>query len=156
VDGSIAATEWKGLHPVKESLHVYNPTNGWLQNCNATPYTVAGSNSPKRADYPKYMAPDGENFRGINAVRVLSSIPKYNLDKVIEAGYDTYLAAFEVLVPALIKAYEKEGQNSKYSSIADPIEQLKLWDFRTSKSSIPTALAIEWATRLQSAIAKYK
>lgn len=154
VDGSIAATEWKGLHPVKESLHVYNPTNGWLQNCNATPYTVAGSNSPKRADYPKYMAPDGENFRGINAVRVLSSIPKYNLDKVIEAGYDTYLAAFEVLVPALIKAYEKEGQNSKYASIADPIEQLKLWDFRTSKSSIPTALAIEWATRLQSAIAK--
>jgi acyl-homoserine lactone acylase PvdQ len=154
VDGSIAATEWKGLHPVKESLHVYNPTNGWLQNCNATPYTVAGSNSPKRADYPKYMAPDGENFRGINAVRVLSSIPKYNLDKVIEAGYDTYLAAFEVLVPALIKAYENESQNSNYSSLAEPIEQLKLWDFRTSKSSIPTALAIEWATRLQSAIAR--
>ena len=29
------------------------------------------TNSPKKKNYPAYMAPDGENFRGINAVRVL-------------------------------------------------------------------------------------
>ena len=37
------------------------------------------------------MAPDGENFRGINAVKVLGSQKNYTLDKVITAGYDTYL-----------------------------------------------------------------
>ena len=71
VDGTIKATEWKGLHTVDQSVHVYNPANGWLQNCNSTPFTVAGANSPKKEAYPTYMAPDGENFRGINAVRVL-------------------------------------------------------------------------------------
>jgi hypothetical protein len=56
--------EWKGLHLV----HLYNPSNGWLQNCNSTPYSVAGPESPKRKLFA-YMAPDGESFRGINAVR---------------------------------------------------------------------------------------
>ena len=63
VDGSISATAWKGLHSVKESVHLYNPVNGWLQNCNSTPFSVAGVNSPKKDNYPTYMAPDGENFR---------------------------------------------------------------------------------------------
>jgi acyl-homoserine lactone acylase PvdQ len=48
VDGTTSATEWKGLHEVSETVHLYNPSNGWLQNCNSTPYSVAGPESPKR------------------------------------------------------------------------------------------------------------
>ena len=78
VDGSTSATAWKGLHPVSESIHIYNPTNGWLQNCNSTPFTAAGANSPKQENYPPYMAPDGENFRGVNAVRLLNEPKKFH------------------------------------------------------------------------------
>ncbi len=73
VDGTIAGTEWRGTHTMEEIVHVYNPPIGWIQNCNSTPFTVSGPNSPNRSDYPAYMAPDGENFRGVNAVRVLGS-----------------------------------------------------------------------------------
>ena len=45
VDGSIKATEWKGLHTVDEGVHIYNPPNGWIQNCNSTPFTAAGEYS---------------------------------------------------------------------------------------------------------------
>jgi hypothetical protein len=49
------------------------------------------------------MAPDGENFRAINAVRLLSK------EKIILwiSGCDTKLTAFEVLIPALILSFEK-------------------------------------------------
>jgi acyl-homoserine lactone acylase PvdQ len=47
VDGTTSTTEWKGLHEVSETVHLYNPSNGWLQN-NSTPYSVAGPESPKR------------------------------------------------------------------------------------------------------------
>jgi len=40
VDGSDPNTEWKGLHQVDETLHVYNPKNGWIQNCNSSPFAV--------------------------------------------------------------------------------------------------------------------
>ena len=154
VDGSVSSTEWKGLHKVEESVHVYNPKNGWIQNCNSTPFTAAGKFSPKETDYPAYMAPDGENFRGINAVRVLDLEKKYDLDKVIKAGYDNYLSAFEVLIPAFVKSFEQnlKPNDSLYVQLKEPFELLKNWDYRTTENSVATTLAIEWAQKLTPAI----
>lgn len=155
VPGHIAATEWKGLHAVDETIHLINPPNHWLQNCNSTPFTVAGTHSPAREKYPAYMAPDGENFRGINAVRVLAKEDQYTIDKVIAAGYDTYLAAFEELIPALVKAYEANlHKNDWIAALRDAVAELKKWDLRVAENSVATTLAIEWAQRLQPSIAR--
>jgi len=150
VDGTTAATEWKGLHTLDEIVHVYNPATGWIQNCNSTAFTVSGSSSPKKEDYPSYMAPDGENFRGVNAQRVLEKENKFTIDKMIAAGYDRKLSAFEILVPALVSSFEKNilPGDSLYQSLAGPIQVLKQWDFYSSESSVATTLAIEWAERL--------
>jgi acyl-homoserine-lactone acylase len=153
VDGSIAATEWKGLHSVAESVHLYNPANGWLQNCNATPFTVAGSESPKPKNYPSYMAPDEENFRGLNAVKVLAREKNYTIDKVISAGYDSYMSAFEILIPALTRAYDQlPVTDSLHAMLAEPMQLLKKWDYYSNVNSIQTTLAVEWGQRLQTAI----
>jgi acyl-homoserine lactone acylase PvdQ len=145
VDGSIKATEWNGLHGINQTVHLYNPANGWIQNCNSTPFTAAGPNSPKPENYPAYMAPDGENFRGINAVRVLHDSKYLTLDSVIAKGYDTYLAAFDVLVPALLQAY---AQDTSMAFLAAPMDVLKSWDYHCDTASVATTLAVEWATRL--------
>lgn len=154
VDGSTSASEWKGYHPINETVFSINPPNGWLQNCNSTPFTAAGGNSPKKKDYPLYMAPDGENFRGVNAVRVLSEENKYNIDKLIKAGYDRRLSAFEVLIPALVSAFEKNiaHEDTLFAYLAGPIAVLKNWDYRTSEHSIATTLAIEWGQKLWSTV----
>ena len=158
VDGTISATEWKGLHTVNESVHIYNPPNGWIENCNSTPFTAAGKYSPKKEDYPAYMAPDGQNFRGINAIRILGQEKLYTIDKVIAKGYDTYLAAFKVLVPALINAFEKNisKDDSLYAQLIEPINILKKWDYRCGENSIATTLAVKWGQRLLPAIFRTK
>lgn len=158
VDGSITTTEWEGYHDINETVHCINPPNGWLQNCNSTPFTVAGNNSPKKQDYPAYMAPDGENFRGINAVRVLNEEHKYTIDKVIKAGYDTGLSAFETLIPALIKTFEEKGNPNDltHTSLAGPINTLKNWDYHCDENSVATTLAVYWGERLLPAIYRTK
>ena len=149
VDGSITATEWKGLHTVDQTVHLINPPNGWLQNCNATPFTVAGTNSPKRESYPAYMAPDPENFRGINAVRLLSKEQKYDLDKVIAVGYDRHLTAFEILIPALVKEFDKLAKaDSVYAQLKDPMNFLRSWDYQCAERSIATTLAIGYGEKV--------
>jgi acyl-homoserine-lactone acylase len=149
VDGSIAATEWKGGHSIDEIIHVYNPPNGWLQNCNSSPFSVAGKNSPKKEDYPTYMAPDGENFRAVNAVRILAQEDQYTMDKVIAKGYDTYLSAFEQLIPALVRAYHNmKPEDSLYALLQEPVSTLENWDKRSGVSSIATNLAVEWGQKL--------
>ncbi len=154
VDGAITATEWKGLHTLEEIVHVYNPATGWIQNCNSTPYTVSGTSSPVKEKYPTYMAPDGENFRGINAARVLNKENKFTIDKTIAAGYDRKLSAFEILIPALVNVFEKNitAADSMYASLAAPIQLLKQWDYNADENSVATTLAIEWAEKLTAAI----
>jgi acyl-homoserine-lactone acylase len=156
IDGSTSATQWKGLHEVSETVHLYNPVNGWLQNCNSTPYTVAGSNSPKKENYPAYMAPDGENFRGLNAVRIFSKGEKYTLDKVIADGYDSKLSIFEILIPVLVSQFEKNIKPSdpEYNELAEPISVLKNWDYYAKENSVATTLAVEWAYKLDPIIQK--
>jgi acyl-homoserine lactone acylase PvdQ len=148
VDGSTSSTDWKGLHTVEETVHLINPSNGWLQNCNATPFTVAGPGSISRKKYPAYMAPDPENFRGVNAVRILSGRDKFDLNGLIAAGYDTYLAAFDVLLPSLFSAAKTPIAENIRPDIMRAIELLNAWDRRSASTSVATTLAIHWAERV--------
>lgn len=148
VDGSIKATEWQGAHPLEEIVQVHNPSVGWIQNCNATPFTASGKDSPDKNKYPSYMAPDGENARGINAVRLLSTANNLTLDKVIELGYNRYLAAFDFLIPALLKDYDGYTDANMKATLREPIELLRNWDKTSSVSSVATTVAIDWANQL--------
>lgn len=155
VDGSIKETEWQGYHNINDIVQSINPPNGWLQNSNSTPYTVAGKYSPKKDNYPSYMAPDAENFRGINGVRVLAEGSSYTLNKVIKAGYDTRLTAFELLIPALVNAFEKNNKSlTRFDSLAGPISILKKWDYRCGENSVATTLAVQWGEKILPAILK--
>jgi acyl-homoserine lactone acylase PvdQ len=147
VDGTIAATEWKGLHELDEIVHVYNPATGWIENCNSTPFSNSGNSSPLRSQYPAYMAPDGENFRALNAARLLSGADNFTLDSLIQKGYDRYLAAFEILLPPLFEAYASAPDSVK-RSLYQPILYLQRWDKRCAVHSIATTLAVEWGSRM--------
>ncbi|MBC7407583.1 MAG: penicillin acylase family protein, partial [Arcicella sp.] len=87
---------------------------------------------------------------------VLNREKKYTIDKVISAGYDTYLSAFEILIPAIIKSFEANVQpsDSLYALLNEPIAILKKWDYRASESSVATTLAIEMAQRMNPMITR--
>ena len=149
VDGSNPATEWKGFHPVAELVQVHNPAAGFIQNCNSTPFTVAGPSSPARAKYPAYMAPDAENYRGLNAVRVLSGKSMFTLDTLIAAANDPHLTAFDDLLPPLLAAYQPtSSEKAAAPAVAEAIELLRTWNRGYAKNSVAQTVAIYWAERL--------
>ncbi|RDY59471.1 acylase [Flagellimonas nanhaiensis] len=143
VDGSNPKTDWQGLHTVDENILVLNPENGWIQNCNSTPYTSALENSPKKEDYPKYMSRDQENFRGVHAIELLKDRSGYTLDSLITLAHDPYLPAFQALIPGLVKAFDA----NPVEGLKEPIEALRNWDFITSKESVAMTLAHYYGTR---------
>jgi acyl-homoserine lactone acylase PvdQ len=148
VDGSTSATDWKGLHTVNETVHLYNPANGWLQNCNSTPFTAAGPGVISKKKYPAYMAPDRENFRGINAVKLLSNSGKLDINGLIRVGYDTYLSAFDILLPPLFASTRTQIAENIKPDIMKAIHLLSQWDRRSSSNSVATTIAILWAERV--------
>ena len=149
VEGSDPTTDWQGIHAVDEVVTLLNPENGWIQNCNSTPFTAAGAFSPKAADYPVYMAPEPENFRGVHAVSLLQQAEDLTLDGLIDLAYDPYLPGFEALIPGLIAAFDEAG--AQYPQLAAPIDALRDWDFRVSKDSVAMTLAHFYGDRYRAA-----
>jgi acyl-homoserine lactone acylase PvdQ len=139
VDGSDPATDWQGLHTVDEAVTILNPPNGWIQNANSTPFTAAAEFSPKREDYPAYMAPDHENFRGVHAVRVLSDVDELTLDGLIELAHDPYLPGFEKLIGGLLEAWDQADEHD--AAVAEPIAVLTEWNLATGEDSVAMSLA---------------
>jgi acyl-homoserine-lactone acylase len=154
VDGSNPATDWKGVHGIDETPLVVNPASGWLYNTNNWPYSAAGANSPNRADFPKYVDEGSENPRGLHAIRVLQDRKDFDIPSLRDAAYDSYLTAFEVLLPPLLKDYDATpATNALKSRLAAQIAVLRGWDYRWSEQSVPTSLAIYWADELQRNVA---
>jgi acyl-homoserine-lactone acylase len=149
VDGSDPATEWLGKSDLKNTIIIVNPKNGWVQNTNSWPFQAAGSESPKRDDFPSYMWSTGENPRDVHAVELLSNIHDVTLDSLIATGYDSRLTAFDLLLPRLFAAYDRLPLDDPHRArLALPIDTLRRWDHRTSAGSVPTAVAVFWGQAL--------
>ncbi|WP_373519909.1 acylase [Pricia sp.] len=146
VDGSNPKTDWQGLHTVDENILLLNPENGWLQNCNSTPYTAALEFSPKEENYPNYMSVDRENFRGVHAIELLKDRKGYTLDSLMRLAHDPYLPAFKALIPGLVKAYNRH--DDKNPELREAIEILGKWDYRTSAESVAMTLAQFYGTAM--------
>jgi acyl-homoserine-lactone acylase len=145
VDGSNPATDWKGLHAVKDTIQLFNPKSGWIQNTNNWPFSAAGAYSPRPQDYPAYMSMNPENARGIHAVRVLQNKKDFTLESMIAAAYDNQLTAFEPLLPLLVRAYdEAPASDLEKAGLTEQITLLRDWDMRYTLTSVPTSLAIFW------------
>jgi acyl-homoserine-lactone acylase len=140
VDGSDPATDWKGLHSLDSLPHVVNPANGWVFNTNNWPWTAAGADSPRAADYPRYMDQAGENPRGPHAEMVLGARRDFTLDRLIAAAYDPYLTAFARLLPGLVAAHDRAPAPQR----AGPVALLRGWDYRWGLASAATSLAVFW------------
>lgn len=139
LDGSNPETDWQGLHTVDQTINLLNPENGWIQNCNSTPFTSAGKFSPKQENYPKYMSNDEENYRGVHAISLLTNQKDFTLDKLINLAYDPYLPAFKDLIPGLVQAYD--NHQKAYKNLKEAIEVLRKWDYKTSETSVAMSLA---------------
>ncbi|MBS0297089.1 MAG: penicillin acylase family protein [Proteobacteria bacterium] len=155
VDGSDPATDWHGLHALNEAPHLLNPKTGWLFNTNDWPYSAAGPDSPKRADYPRYMDQAGENARGVHATMVLEARKDFTLKRLRDAAFDPYLTGFARLIPTLTEAWDQAPASDPLKArLTDQVAALRAWDRRWSASSTETSLAVFWGDALFAMTAK--
>jgi acyl-homoserine-lactone acylase len=155
VDGSNPATEWQGLHEIKETITLLNPASGYILNTNNWPFAAAGANSPRVKDYRAYMWTLPENARGLHAVRVLKDQSNFTIDSLIATAYDSYLTEFEPLVPKLAKDWDALAPGDPLKAqLAAQVAALRGWDLRFASSSVPTSLAVYWGQQMVAAASK--
>jgi len=144
VDGRNPAADWQGLHAINTLPNVLNPQNGWAYNTNNAPWSAAGPDSPQQSAYPAYMDQIGANPRGPHAERVLNATPKFTPETLRAAFFDSWLPAFDRLLPGLIAADAAAPDPAR----AAPIALLAGWDRRSAADSTATSLAVFWGEAL--------
>ena len=149
VDGSNAALDWQGLLPLSETPAIINPATGWVANSNNGPWSAAGSASPVRANFPRYIDSVGENPRGVHSTRLFDGVRGWSLNGLVTAAYDPALPAFDRMLPPLFAAYDAlPAGDAQRARLSDPIAALRGWDRRWATTSVPTSLAVFWGEEM--------
>jgi len=145
VDGSDRRTAYRGVLSFDETPNVVNPASGWVYNSNNWPWSAAGEgSSPKRESFPRYVETGTEETaRGYHALRVLEGKTNWTMSSLTAAAFDSYLPAFERMLPPLIAAYDQlPATDTLKTKLAEPVAVLRGWDYRWGAESVPTAIAI--------------
>lgn len=152
VPGHTSATQWQGLHPLEDLVHIMNPPQGYLQNCNISPANMM-KDSPltpdKYRDYIYHVSWDDQNPRGEHATRLLDEdarITEEEAKAITVNVYDIKSPAWQKALDAAVNT--DAGANMlKDAETARAVTALAGWDCRFAKDSAPATLMWQWRLR---------
>lgn len=93
VPGHTSATAWKGMHPAEDLVHIFNPKQGYMQNCNISPDTMMVDSPLTEDRYPDYIynvSWDTNNPRGRRTVQLLHDDDSVTKEEAIAYAMDVY------------------------------------------------------------------
>jgi acyl-homoserine lactone acylase PvdQ len=155
VNGDDPRTDYRGVLSFDETPNAVNPASGWVYNSNNWPWSAAGPSSPKREHFPSYVERGTEETaRGFHALRLLPGKSDWTMTSLQQAAFDSYLPAFERMLPPLLAAYDAlPATDTLKTKLAEPVAALRGWDYRWGANSVPTSLAVYWGERVGRRIA---
>jgi acyl-homoserine lactone acylase PvdQ len=152
VDGADARTEWGEMHAIEELPQLLNPPDGYVQNCNSSPFTTCDHGNCDRGLFPPYMVEDADDDkrRAKMSRQILRQMQGVTFDDVARAAYDTKLYWPQEQLPIYAQRLEALKQTDpKLAARAEPyLAHLLDWDCRVEAGSTQATLCEAWYEEL--------
>ena len=150
VDGSSPETEWRGYHDFSELPQIENPSCGYLQNCNQTPFATTEGENPDPSKFPEYMVRERDNGRARISRRILSRTEPFSFESWARAAWDTTVIEAEERIPKLALAHDavRAKEPERAAKLEPAVALLKHWDSVSSIESTAMTLFATWFDRV--------
>ena len=152
VPGNTSETAWKGMHPVEDLVHIFNPPQGYMQNCNISPINMM-KDSPftreKYRDYIYHVSWDNENPRSMRIRSLLEADHSVTREEAIAYAMDVFDVHAEnwqmELKLALSAAGKAKMENPEFAAAA---KSILAWDGYFTPEATATSLYKFWRLKL--------
>lgn len=148
VPGDTSATAWKGIHPVDDLVHIFNPPAGYMQNCNISPANMM-VDSPLTPDkYPDYIynvSWDQNNPRGKRSTQLLhddDSVTPEEAEAFVTDVYDILSGPWQEALRQAVEAVGRDRLNDP--QFAAMVKAILDWDGQFTADATPTTLYKLW------------
>ena len=144
VDGSDPGTEWKGYYAMGQLPQLENPSTGWMQNCNTSPFLLTTSGNPEAKNFPKWMVRDEDNPRGRASMRILGANPAFTFEQWARAAFDTHVITADEVLPQWLEKTRPGADDPKRAMVEGALGELSKWNHESSADSVATTLFVNW------------
>jgi acyl-homoserine-lactone acylase len=128
--------------PFDELPQVIDPTTGWVQNCNDSPYTSTYPMSISPSQFAPYAAPTEASLgpRAMRSIRLLSESGKITFDDLVEMKLSTRAEMADHFVDDLVAA----ARQSSSATAREAAEILAMWDRHGDRDSDGTLMFLRF------------
>jgi acyl-homoserine-lactone acylase len=148
VPGTTSATAWKGLHPIDDLVHIFDPPQGYMQNCNISPENMMIGSTLTPDKYPRYIynvSWDTNNPRSRRIVELLDADHSVTQQRAISYAMDVNDILAETWKQALRHAIAEAGtQHMQRADFAAAVHAILIWDGQYLPESTATPVYKFW------------
>lgn len=140
--GDTSATLWETYLPYNEIPRVENPPSGFVQNCNATPFTSTdGLGNPDPTAYPLSMGIERHmNNRELRAMELFGSDTSLTVDEILAYKYDMKYSDQSAVARSMEQLRRIDPPSDSLTAAA--LEVLLEWDRNTDPDNRQAALGV--------------
>lgn len=120
IPGNTSATEWQGIHPLSDLVQITNPPNGYMHNCNVTPFAMMKDSplAPEKSTPYIYNASRTapRHQRGEMMTDLLDAAKKVTVEQAIDIAFSAQVYHAELWQARLKAAWAKTSGQPGASS----------------------------------------
>jgi len=141
IPGNTSKTEWLGIHPFADLVQITNPTQGYMQNCNASPYNMM-KDSPlvpeNYAEHP-YLYNDNKSAphqRAAMVLNLLHSHDRLTPAQAMDIALSPDVFKAETWQKRIQKAWEAATAAARTADASALVERILRWNRRSDADSV--------------------